>query len=250
MSIDINVNDRTPPTPCQTEGCTYPRYHACIFGKPDLFPMLLGETPRERRRRQQRWATGPKSEEARAAMRVSQGQRWAQVRLEEADRDEALIKEYAKGAVGMLTLAHEYDLNIKTVRRILHEAAVKGRVTIRKTGGAFNRTKSTNAELEDKIILLYTDSDIGMEPLAAELGISRDVVRRVLLEAQDAGILKIRPRGSRYLGNEERNSKIMALSNKGMPAIRISEELGINYDTVRNVIKRARKKNNNAQLVH
>lgn len=183
--IDVDINDRTK-TPCQTEGCNWPNYHVCLIGKPDLFPYLLADS--KKKKRIHRTLT----EEQKALISESQIKRWAIVREEIADRNENIIEDYKTGKIGIRGLAAKYEIHTNTVRKVLHEAAAKGRIRIRRPG---ENIPKRNFELEEKIIAGYKEGGIGVEPLAAKLGISRDVARKVLHAAQAEGRVTIRPRG-------------------------------------------------------
>lgn len=133
MTIEIDVNDRTPPTPCKTEGCGHPRFHVCLYGKDELFPesLLARYLYLPRSRKSSPFARfGPRSDEHKEALRRSANARWAKHYAANKERDDAIVKRYAQGDIGMKPLAAEFGLKYGNVRMILQRAAKEGRVSI------------------------------------------------------------------------------------------------------------------------
>lgn len=130
MSIEIDINDRTPPTPCQTEGCGRPRFHVCTFGKPDLFPQLLGLLYAGKLDRR----FGGRTAAHKEALRRSANARWAQHYAKNKERDDSIVERYAQGDIGMKPLANEFGLSYGATRLILQRAAAQGRIAINAKG--------------------------------------------------------------------------------------------------------------------
>lgn len=134
MSIEIDINDRTPKTPCQTPGCPHPNYHVCLVGKVDLFPQLLAELYERMKKRSPMARYGPRSEAHKQAIAESQQRRWQKIWDEHKERDDAIIERYKKGDVGMKPIAAEFDMTYAAVRAVLRRAAKQGRVTLNPKG--------------------------------------------------------------------------------------------------------------------
>ncbi len=134
MSIDIDVNDRTPPTPCQTEGCGHPRYHVCTFGKPDLFHVFIPKYFTTGKKRSPFARFGERSQAHKDAISASQRRRWAVHYAANKERDDKIIDRYNEGDVGMKPIAAEFGISYGTVRAVLMRAADEGRVTINTKG--------------------------------------------------------------------------------------------------------------------
>ena len=193
MSIDIDVNDPRPPTPCRTDGCGHPRFHVCAFGKPDLFPQLLGQLKaRKKQKNRGHWINNENLDEVLENMSLAQRDRREREKEENRERDNKVVDRYAKGDIGMHGLSKEFGIAVNVVRDILKEAEAAGRIAIRQPG---QRPDRRNRELEDRVINRYNEGGIGMEPLAVELGLTRDVVRKILIRARDEGRVTIRSRG-------------------------------------------------------
>lgn len=135
MTIEIDINDRTPPTPCRTEGCEHPRFHICFFGqepevqfKPEVF---VREALRKKTRPSQAYRT-PEEVEAirRKSIGTAQSARWDKYRAETAGRDRKVVERY-KQNVGMHDLQMEFNISRGKVLKILHEAKARGEVEIR-----------------------------------------------------------------------------------------------------------------------
>lgn len=66
----------------------------------------------------------PRSEEYRAKISEGQRNRWLRKREKDRERDEALVKRYLEGDVGVKKLAETYGMAYQTARRIIMEAGV------------------------------------------------------------------------------------------------------------------------------
>lgn len=129
--IDVNINDRTPPKPCQTPGCTYDRFHACIFGKPDLFPQILGQRARKNER-SVNWFS---------AVAAAQFDRWERHRADHKLRDEAMVELYRTG-VSIREVATKFGVGKATAQAVLKRAANSGEIKMRRRGGNYDLPQS------------------------------------------------------------------------------------------------------------
>jgi len=145
MPIDIDINDRTPPTPCKTEGCGHPRFHVCFFGqestvhfKPEVF---VREVRRKKHLRPRR-DPDEVAMERREKISIAQKRKWDKYREETAGRDKKIVERYATGAESMATLQNEFKVSRGKILKILHEAAARGEVTIRQKGQTVSSQQS------------------------------------------------------------------------------------------------------------
>lgn len=58
-----------------------------------------------------------------------------------------------------------------------------------------DREREENRKRDHAIIEAYIESEVSMMDLVEQFGISRNTIRRVLHEAQDMGLVKIRKQG-------------------------------------------------------
>lgn len=130
--IDVDINDRSLPKPCQTPGCSYDRYHACIFGRPDLFPQLLGRYNPKRKGRTG-FGTEPRSDAWRKGVTAAQQARWKNYYEINAERDKAMIQRYEAG-FSIRQVAKHFGISSGAVQNAFRRLSAEGRVTIRSRG--------------------------------------------------------------------------------------------------------------------
>lgn len=128
--------------PCQTPGCDHPRYHVCLVGKPDTFPMLLGKDYKKPRSANKATRTGTaRTLEEREALSEAQKARWAKVRLSQRSRNEQIVARYSEGNCSIRDLMEEFDVSLRAVTNVLYEARDAGLITVRKRGETIAKSK-------------------------------------------------------------------------------------------------------------
>lgn len=132
MSLS-GIDWNEPRTPCKTEGCNWPNYHVCLFGKEDRFAEAIANLPTRR--------TGigrGLTEAGRQAIGQAQRDRWATINADKVERNKLIIEQYDKG-MSMRQLRELHEIGHGTLVKILHDARDRGEITIRQRFYAYGK---------------------------------------------------------------------------------------------------------------
>lgn len=155
--------------------CRGPKYHVCLAGKPDTFPQLLG--------------TARPQKGGGQALQDGNIARWARMREQNASRDKKIVEKYNAGSSMNEIVKSMTNISKDAVLKVLHEAQEAGLVEIRAKG-----TRILASDDRDLIVQRYGAGE-AIDAVAKDMRLSNVRVAEVLREAEEDGLVKIRPRG-------------------------------------------------------